>query len=231
MAGFVTGRGGRDLVERAGWQDARAFYAERRIGARVGFGRRPAVVVVDLSRGFTEARSPLGADLDDVVAATGQLLAAARKRGLPVFFTTVAYQADFSDGGWFVEKVPALKVLVRGSPWTDIDPRLAPQPGEPVLVKPYASAFFATDLQERLQRLSVDTLMLAGATTSGCVRATAVDGLQHGYRVIVPEECVGDRHPLPHQANLFDIDSKYGDVISLAEVTAYLGGDHVTGPP
>lgn len=218
-------------MERPGWQDAQAFYAQRRIGARLGFGRRPAVVVVDLSRGFTDPESPLGADLDDVVAATRRLLATARRRALPIFFTTVAYEPDFRDGGWFVEKVPSLKILVRGSAWTDIDPRLSPQPGEPVLEKPYASAFFGTDLHERLERLGVDTMIVAGATTSGCVRATVVDGLQYGYRVIVPVECVGDRHPLPHQANLFDIDSKYGDVISLAEVTAYLGGDHVTGPP
>lgn len=218
-------------MERPGWQEAQESYRRRRIGARVGFGRRPAVVVVDLSRGFTDPRSPLGSDLDHVVHATSLLLGAARRRGVPVFFTTVAYEPDFRDGGVFVEKVPALKMLVRGSAWTEIDPRLAPLPGEPVLEKPYASAFFATDLHQRLQQRGVDTLIVAGATTSGCVRATAVDGLQHGYRVIVPAECVGDRHPLPHEANLFDIDAKYGDVVSLAEVIAHLGGDDVTGPP
>lgn len=195
-----------------------AEYAAKGLASEMGFGRRPAVLVVDLILGFTRVSSPLGADLDAVVDATRRLLDVARSLELPIFFTTTAYNADLSDAGVFVRKVPSLSVLIRGSEEVELDRRLERRPQEPLIEKQYASAFFGSDLASRLASLSVDTLIVCGATTSGCIRATVVDALQHGFRPIVPMECVGDRSPEAHRANLTDIQGKYGDVIPLADV-------------
>jgi maleamate amidohydrolase len=186
---------------------------------RSGFGERPALVVVDVSVGFTDPESPLVCELDTVVEAIRRLAAAARHAGAPVVYTTVAYdEAGREAAGVFIEKVPALLTLEAGSRWTEIDPRIAPEPGEPVLAKLFASAFFGTELAEILEQAGCDTLVVTGASTSGCVRATAVDALQHGYRVVVPREAVGDRDPAAHEASLHDIDTKYGDVLALDDV-------------
>ena len=188
---------------------------------RTGHGERPALVVVDLSLGFTDPESPLACDLDDVVAAVARLLDAARRAGLPVVYTTVAYDEEGRRrAATFIEKVPALLTLEAGSRWVEIDPRIAPQPGEPVLSKLHASAFFETELANLLAAAGCDSVVVTGASTSGCVRATAVDALQHGYRTIVPREAVGDRNTAAHEANLYDIDAKYGDVVPLAEALA-----------
>jgi maleamate amidohydrolase len=134
----------------------------------------------------------------------------------------VIYRADGLDGGAFVRKVPTLRAMTEDNPMTEIVASLAPKPDDIVLVKQYPSAFFATPLASILASLKIDTLILTGCSTSGCVRATAVDGVSSGFNVIVPRECVGDRHPAPHEANLFDINAKYGDVVSKAEVITYL---------
>ncbi len=197
-------------------------YRQKGIGARVGFGRRPAVLVIDFIRGFTEIDSPLGSDLDSELGATEQLLTTARQAGAPIMFTTTAYDENLADAGLFISKVPSLSVLKRGSRWTELDIRLGRRPEELLIEKQYASAFFGTGLSSILAVQKVDTLVLAGCTTSGCVRATAVDALQHGYHAIVPRECVGDRAPEPHLANLLDIDAKYGDVMPLDAVLLYL---------
>lgn len=197
-------------------------YRDRGIGERVGFGRRPAVLVVDFLLGFTDPESPLGADLDTEVQATTQLLGVARRRQVPVVFTVTAYDPSLADGGLFLVKVPSLAILRRGERWTQIDPRLAPREGETVIDKRYASAFFGTPLASTLTALGVDTVLLTGCTTSGCIRATAVDALQHGFRAIVPRQCVGDRAPEAHAANLLDIEGKYGDVVDLEAVLTYL---------
>jgi len=188
---------------------------------RTRLGERPAVVVVDLSLGFTDPASPLACELEPVVDAVAELLEAARRASVPVVYTTVAYdEHGRRRAAAFLEKVPALQVLAAGEPWTEIDPRVAPKPGEPVLTKLHASAFFETDLAKLLEEAGCDSVVVVGASTSGCVRATAVDALQHGYRTVVPREAVGDRNPQAHEANLYDIDAKYGDVVSLAEVLA-----------
>ncbi len=188
---------------------------------RTGVGERPALVVVDLSLGFTDPESPLACELDDVVGAVARLLDAARRAGLPVVYTTVAYDDEGKRrAAVFIDKVPALLTLEAGSPWVQIDPRIAPQRGERVLTKLHASAFFETELAEILGAAGCDTVVVTGASTSGCVRATAVDALQHGYRTVVPREAVGDRNAAAHEANLYDIDAKYGDVVPLAEVLA-----------
>jgi maleamate amidohydrolase len=191
---------------------------------RAGFGKKPALVVVDVNRGFTDPASPLVCDLDECVAGIAKLLAAFRGVRLPVVFTTVCYD-DFGRkaAAVFLEKVPALLALEPGSEWVEIDPRIAPVDGEPVLSKYFASAFFGTTLASLLASAGCDTVVVAGASTSGCVRATALDALQHGYRVVVPREAVGDRNPAAHEANLYDLDSKYADVVSVEDVLAYVG--------
>lgn len=191
---------------------------------RAGLGSRPALVVVDVNVGFTDPASPLVCDLDDVVDAIRRLLQAFRDAALPVVFTTVSYdEAAKRAAAAFIDKVPALLTLEPGSRWIEIDPRIAPLPGEPVLVKHWASAFFATPLASLLAASRADSVVVTGASTSGCVRATVVDALQHGYRPTVPREAVGDRNPDAHEANLYDIEAKYGDVVALDEVLAAIG--------
>jgi nicotinamidase-related amidase len=190
---------------------------------RAGFGQRPALIVVDVNRGFTDPESPLVCDLDSVVEAIARLLDEARSAGVPVVFTTVS----FDEGGRhtaaaFIDKIPALQTLEAGSPWVEIDPRIAPLAGEPVLNKLFASAFFGTALSSFLAANGCDSLIVTGASTSGCVRATVVDAIQHGYRPLVPREAVGDRNPEAHAANLYDIDTKYGDVMAVDDVIAHL---------
>ena len=194
-------------------------------GGDLGFGARPAVVVVDLVNGFTDPASPLGADLDAVVESTRTLLDAAREAAVPVLFTTVVYDdANERAAEVFLRKVPALAVLRPGSRWIEVDARLGRRDGEPVLPKAFASAFFGTPLASMLA--GRDTLVVCGATTSGCVRATVVDALQHGLAPVVPRECVGDRWEAAHEANLFDMQAKYGDVVPLSEA---VGAMHQAG--
>jgi maleamate amidohydrolase len=194
-------------------------------GSRIGWGRRPALLIVDFMQGYTQPAEPFYAPaVVQAVARTVPLLAAARAHEIPVVFTRVLYSEGAAEGGHFVRKIPALRRLVSGALASELVTELAPRPNEVVLVKQYASAFFGTSLASMLTAQGVDTIVLTGCSTSGCVRATAVDGVQHGFRVIVPRECVADRAPEPHEANLFDIDAKYGDVESLAAVLAKLGG-------
>lgn len=166
--------------------------------------------------------------MDKEVLASKELLDLARSKDLPVIFTTVIFEDHYRDGGYFIEKVPALKALTKDSDWVNIDPRLERnQNKEPLIIKKYASSFFGTSLASILAFEKVDTTIIVGCTTSGCVRATAVDALQYGYRVVVPEECVGDRSLKAHEANLYDIQTKYGDVVSVEAVKAYLKGVQV----
>jgi maleamate amidohydrolase len=190
---------------------------------RAGFGKRPALLVVDVNVGFTDPESPLVCDLDGVVSAIRRLLAEARRANVPVVYTTVSYdEGDRVAAAAFIDKIPALLTLRAGSRWVEIDPRIVPLPGEPVLNKLFASAFFGTPLSSLLTAAGCDSVIVTGASTSGCVRATVVDALQHGYRPVVPREAVGDRNPAAHDANLYDIDAKYGDVMSVDEVVAQL---------
>jgi nicotinamidase-related amidase len=187
----------------------------------LGLGQRPALIVVDVIRGFTDPECPLGSQADDVVTAIRQLLTAFRNVELPVFFTTVVY-GDKQQARVFRDRLPALNVLEPGSKWVEIDPRLAAKATEQVIEKQWASAFFSTGLIQKLVAESVDSLVVSGLTTSGCVRATVVDGLQYDYRVVVPREATGDRNPDAHSANLFDINAKYADVVALQDVLNYI---------
>jgi maleamate amidohydrolase len=200
---------------------AKQLYTEKGIGSRVGFGSRPCFLIVDFAKGFTDPSTPVGAPLDAEVEATAAVLAAARAAGVLIVFLTTGYQPDLRDGGRFVEKVPALRCMVLGSRWVEIDDRLRPREGEPVILKKFSSGFLGTNLGSLLTSQGIDTVIIAGCSTSGCVRATAHDACSYGFRTIVARECVGDRAPEPHEANLFDIDAKYGDVVAKDEVIAY----------
>ena len=192
-------------------------------GGRGGFGRRPALVVIDMTLGFTDPGSPLACDLEGPVSEIQKLLDAAREAEIPIVFTTVAYrESDKLTAAAFIDKVPALLTLQAGTRWSEIDPRIAPEETEPVLNKLFASGFFGTGLSSLLTAAGVNTLIITGASTSGCVRATAVDALQYGFRPVVPREAVGDRNPDAHEANLYDVDAKYGDVVSAEDVLEYL---------
>ncbi|MFE6686813.1 isochorismatase family protein [Streptomyces sp. NPDC057743] len=201
-------------------------YARAGFGAPVCRGRRPALVVVDLTRGFTEDCFPTGADLSEVVAATARLIEAGRPAGVPVVFTAIAYAPAEVSGdriAW-LRKAPGLSALLEGSEAVALDPRLPRRETDTLVVKKGASAFFGTSLAATLTALGCDTAVVCGATTSGCVRATAVDAVQSGFPVLIPRECVGDRAAGPHAAALFDLQAKYGDVVGVADAVGYLGG-------
>jgi maleamate amidohydrolase len=186
-------------------------------------GASPALVVVDMVRAYFEPGEQLYMGRDDCIRSAERVLAAAREAGIPVLHTTVSFVEGGLDGGWFFKKVGALSVFVGDQPGGEIMPQVAPRPGEPVLVKQYASAFFGTSLASTLRAQGVDTLVIVGVSTSGCIRATAVDALQHGFIPVVVRDAVGDRADGPHEANLFDIQAKYGEVLDEATVIDYLG--------
>ncbi len=187
----------------------------------LGLGEHPALVLVDVIKGFTDPVCPLGSEADSVVDACRTLLEAFRKKRLPVFFTTVVYR-DESQARVFRQRLPALNVLEPDSEWVKIDPRIAPVKGEAVIEKQWASGFFNTDLAQRLKDEGADSIVVGGLTTSGCVRATVVDGLQNDYRVVIAREATGDRNLAAHESNLFDLQAKYADVLSLKNVLSLL---------
>jgi nicotinamidase-related amidase len=203
-------------------EEARRIYERAGLGESVTLGQRPAVLVVDFSCGFTDPECTLGSDLTAEVEATKRLLDVARAKGLPVIFTTIGFEPSLKDGGLWLQKVSSLGELKLGGPWVAIDPRLEPREDETVILKKGASAFFGTNLASVLVSQQIDSIILCGATTSGCIRATAIDLLQYGWPTVVPRECVGDRAQAPHEANLFDIQAKYADVVSVDEAIAYV---------
>jgi nicotinamidase-related amidase len=199
-------------------------YAAGGFGLALQPGRRPALLVIDFVRAYLVEGSPLYAAAEPARAAAQTLLEAARRAGVPVVHTNVQYQPGGRDGGVFFRKVPALKCFEAGArpDLAAFAAGLEPRAGETVITKQYASAFFGTTLASTLTALGVDTLLLAGVSTSGCVRATAVDACQHGFIPLVVREAVGDRHPAPHEANLFDLQAKYAEVVGLQLALDYL---------
>lgn len=180
----------------------------------LGPGERPAVLVVDFIEGFTSTQSPFGGPWDDAIAITAELLREAHRNRVPAIFTTVEFDPEDAQTNLLIRKAPAVAALTRGSHWTRIDSRLPRHPADLVISKKHGSAFFGTDLTARLQTMQIDTLLIAGCVTSGCVRASAVDAAQYGFRALVVREAVGDRSPQAHEANLMDIEARYGDVVS-----------------
>lgn len=186
-------------------------------------GKKLALVIVDVVLAYLDPASPLYAAGEAALASNERLRAAAKASGAPVIFTNVEYQADGADGGYFFRKVPALKAFVKGSPMGAFPTTLQPGPSDLVVTKQYASAFFGTSLASTLHSLGVDTLLITGFSTSGCVRATALDALQHGFIPLVVRDACADRHAAPHEANLFDLQAKYAEVIGEQEAVALLG--------
>jgi maleamate amidohydrolase len=199
-----------------------AIYKKQTFGQKTGFGKSPALLVVDFVNGFTDPEIFGGGNIAEAVTATAPLLAFFRSRKLPVVFTRIVYAADGSDAGIWCEKVPRLRELTETASQSQVVKELAPAPGELIVRKTQASAFFGTPLASILQSRGIDTLVLAGCTTSGCVRATAVDACQTGFRPVVVREAVGDRSAAAHDQSLFDLNAKYADVVGLEEALQYL---------
>ena len=204
-------------------KDDEEFFRQRGFGIKIGFGERPALIVIDMIKGFTDSAMPLGANLDTQIAAQTPLVDIAHERGVPVIFSTVVYEEeDIKDAGIWALKQSGARTLTAGSEAVKVDSRLPVKPKDIVLAKKYASCFFGTDLVSRLLSQRVDTVIIVGCTTSGCVRATAVDAVQTGLRPMVVREAVGDRSVAAHEQSLFDLDAKYADVVSLDETLKYM---------
>lgn len=202
--------------------DDSEIYRKQGIGNKLGFGRRPALINVDFVNSFNDAEWFGGGNIDDAVKRTVGLLEAARRNNVPVVFTRVIYADDGSNAGVFVEKAPRLAELTASHPMSQVVPELKPIESELIIDKTEASAFFGTGLAAWLTYRGVDTVIVTGATTSGCVRATVVDACAYNFRPIVAEDCVGDRALGPHEANLFDMGRKYADVMPRDEIIAEL---------
>ena len=189
----------------------------------LGFGRAPALILIDFVDAYFVKDSPLYAGVEDALSSALRVRDAARKAGVPVIYTNVVYQTG-ADGGAFFRKVPALEVFMAGNPLGGWPDGLQPAAGELVISKQYASAFFGTSLASTLTANGIDTLIMTGVTTSGCIRATCIDSISHGFNSIVVADAVGDRHEEPHKANLFDMNAKYADVVDEATTISYLKG-------
>jgi len=199
------------------------FFRQRGFGIKIGFGERPALIIIDMLKGFTDTSMPLGANLESQLDAQQSLLGVAHARDIPCIFTAVIYdEEETKDAGLWATKMKGTLTLTAGSEAVKVDPRLDMQKKDALLVKKYASCFFGTDLVSRLTSRRVDTLIITGCTTSGCVRATAVDAVQNGFRPMVVREAVGDRSVSAHEQSLFDLNAKYADVVSLDETLQYL---------
>lgn len=185
-------------------------------------GNKVALIIVDVVVAYLDPTSNLYAAAEPALASNERLLAAARASGAPVIFTNVEYQADGIDGGYFYKKIPALKAFLKGSPMGAFPATLQPDARDIIVTKQYASAFFGTSLAATLRSMGVDTVLITGFSTSGCVRATALDALQHGFIPFVARDACADRHPAPHEANLFDLQAKYAEVVGEAEAIGLL---------
>ena len=188
----------------------------------MGPGKQPALLIVDFIEGFTNQESPLAGDWDKEIKNTALLIKKARQKAVPVLFTTVEFNKADLETSLLALKTSRISNLLEGSRWTEVDRRLPREDSDIVISKKYGSAFFATSLATQLQVLKVDTLLLSGCVTSACIRASAVDACQHGFRPMVVRETVGDRSELAHEANLMDIEQRYGDVVSLEQALDYL---------
>lgn len=188
-------------------------------------GQSPALLIVDVVAAYLDPSSPLFMDTAQAAKDSNRrLVEAARAAGIPVIFTNVQYRADGADGGVFYRKAPVLKVFAQGSPHGAFPPDMTPLAGDQVFTKRYPSAFFGTGLAEMLTAQGTDTLIITGYSTSGCVRASALDAMQYGFVPLVVREACADRHEGPHEANLFDLQAKYAEVITEAEALAVIAG-------
>jgi maleamate amidohydrolase len=204
--------------------DIKANYAGAFDG-HLAFGNRPALLIVDLVMAYLDPSSPLYAGVESALASNERLVAMAHELEIPVIFTNVVYEPGGANGGLFYKKIPALRAFDAGSPLGAFPPSLQPAEQDLVISKQYASAFFGTGLAATLRDMAIDTLVITGLSTSGCVRATALDALQNGFAPFVVREACGDRHPAPHEANLFDLQAKYAEVVGEAVAVALMKGE------
>lgn len=225
------------MLNSAGNEPDSAIFDLQKFGQTMGFGRRPALLIVDFTQGFCDPESFGGGNIADAAENTLSLLQEARRLNLTIAHTRIIYAADGSDAGIHCLKVPRLRTLTHDNPLSQFVPELAPRPGEIVVEKRLPSAFFGTDLAGMLVPRGVDTLVIAGCTTSGCIRASTLDAMCYGFRPMVVADCVGDRAEAPHRASLFDLGKKYADIIDRAQALSAmrrfadsnpvaLGGDH-----
>ena len=198
------------------------YYLTQGMAGQMSFGKRPAMLVIDFQKGLTDAKRPAGCNFDLEINNTMLLLDKARATDIPIFFFVIGYEQPAVEGGLLVKKLPVLADFIIGSDHTELDPRFKPRPQEHLIIKKYFSCFHGTPLAAILTFLQVDTLLITGCITSGCVRATATDALQYGYLPVIPRECVGDRKPIPHKVNLMDMQARLGEVVSLKQVLDYL---------
>lgn len=201
--------------------DLGANYAKA-YGQRAGMGKRPALVLVDFVQAYFDPECDLYSGVEDALASALRLREVAHAAGIPVFLTRVVYHPSAIDGGRFYEKARPLRYFLEGSPLGAWPQGLEQRPQDIIITKQYPSAFFATSLASTLTAAGVDQVILTGLTTSGCVRASCVDAMSHGFITTVVRDACGDRHEAPHEANLFDMDAKYADVVSEAEMIAFL---------
>jgi len=190
-------------------------------GGELGYGRRAALILIDLMHGYFDEGSTFQLPSSDCLASACRVLEAARASGTMVVHTKVVLGPDAVDAGVFLKKIPALRAYIGENPTNELMPEVAPLASELVVVKQYASAFFGTSLASTLQASGVDTLIITGVSTSGCVRATGLDAVQHGFIPKIVRDAVGDRGPGPHEANLYDLQAKYADVVSEREIIEY----------
>lgn len=199
------------------------FFTDRGFGQTIGFGEKPAVFVLDMLNAFTNEDLPLGTNQDSQIEVINKILSQARDKKIPIYFITIYYdEKDLSDAGVWFRKMKGLSTLKRNTDEVKIDSRLERRSDEPIIVKKFASAFFGTDLVTRLISKQIDTIILTGCTTSGCIRATAVDAIQYGFRPIVVEDAVSDRSENAHKQSIFDLQAKYADVIFSDNIIKYI---------
>ena len=206
----------------AALDEVRAYYKSQNMGNRIGFGKKPAIVVIDYQKCLTDPTKPAGSNMDAEILSTAKLLDKAREKGVRIIFTVTTYAEDGFDGGLWVKKVPVTGTWKDGSEDGELDERLNHRPGEIIMVKKYCSIFSSTALASFLTAEGIDTLIVTGCSTSGCIRASVTDSACNGFRTILPRECIGDRAQIPHEVNLLDMDTRFADVLPLQEVMAYL---------
>ena len=194
------------------------IYQHQGLGGTSGVGQRCGLILVDFVNGFVDIDQLGGPHIEAAARATVPLLQAFRQRGLPIAHTRVVFADDGADHNVFAHRVKPLQKLTETAPASQIVPWLTPEAGELIVRKQNASAFFQTGLADWLRYRGVDTAIVVGCTTSGCVRASVVDAMQHNFRTVVIRDCVGDRALEPHDANLFDMQQKYADVMSRDEL-------------
>ena len=193
---------------------------------KIGFGAKPALILIDFVQAYFDPACPLYANVEPALQSALRVRAAAREAGIPVIYTKASYDKNGINGGRFFQKAKPLAYLVEGAPTAAWPAGLVPGDDELVISKQYPSAFFGTSLSSTLTALGIDTVILTGLTTSGCVRASCVDAVSYGFIPIIVEDACGDRHEAPHNANMFDMNSKYGDVLASQDVIAHLRAKH-----